>query len=482
MRISAVNDAPIAARGSYVLYWMIAARRTTWSFALDHAIARGRELDRPLLVFEPLRAGYRWASDRLHAFVLQGMADNARAFARAGVTYLPYVEPEAGAGRGLLAALAKHACLVITDEQPGFFLPHMVAAAGRKLAVRLEQVDGNGLVPLRATDRAYPTAAAFRRVVQRLLPAQLGSMPSPKPLARSSRALRGAEPPPLRTWPMAGEAQLAARPDALAALPIDHSVPIAPLHGGSRAAARVLDDFIANKLGRYHVGRNHPDDDAASGLSPWLHFGHIAAHEVVARVWADAGWDPSVLATVKVTGQREGWWSLPPTHEAFLDELVIWRELGYGFCFHRADHDRWSALPPWARATLAEHATDPRPERYTPAQLERAETGDDVWNAAQRQLRVEGRIHNYLRMLWGKKILEWSPSPRRALTTLIELNNKYALDGRDPNSYSGILWCLGGFDRPWAPVRPIFGSVRYMSSASTLKKLRMKQYLARWAA
>jgi deoxyribodipyrimidine photo-lyase len=481
MRIQAVNDVAIAHRGDYVLYWMIAARRSTWSFALDHAIARAVELGRPLLVFEPLRVGYRWASDRMHAFVLQGMATNARAFGAAGITYLPYVEPDPGAGHGLLAALAKRACLVVTDEQPGFFLPHMVAAAGTQLPVRLEQVDGNGLLPLRATERAYPTAAAFRRVLQRELPPHLLALPHPSPLAHVPTPLRDAEPPPLRGWALATHAQLAATPAALAALPIDHAVTPSPLRGGADAASEILDDFIAHKLARYGDGHNHPDDDAASGLSPWLHFGHISAHEIASRVWASARWDPSRVANAKVTGSREGWWGLPAAHEAFLDELVTWRELGYGFCFHRDDYDRWSSLPDWAQKTLTDHASDPRPERYTPAQLERADTADPVWNAAQRQLVGEGRIHNYLRMLWGKKILEWSASPKRALATLIELNNKYSLDGRDPNSYSGIFWTLGRHDRPWAPLRPIFGSVRYMSSASTLKKLRMKKYLARWS-
>lgn len=481
MRVTPVNDAAVATRGDYVLYWMIAARRSTWSFALDHAIARAVELGRPLLVFEPLRAGYRWASDRMHAFVLQGMADNARAFGAARITYLPYVEPEPGAGHGLLAALAKHACLVVTDEQPGFFLPHMVAAAGARLSVRLEQVDGNGLLPLRATDRAYPTAAALRRVLQRELPPHLLELPAAAPLAEIPKRVRDAEPPGLRGWRMATPKVLAATPDVLAALPIDHAVTPSPLRGGADAAGAILDDFIAHKLAHYGDGHNHPDDESASGLSPWLHFGHISAHEIASRVWASARWDPSRVAHAKVTGSREGWWGLPASHEAFLDELVTWRELGYGFCFHRDDYDQWSSLPDWAQKTLTEHATDPRPERYTPTQLERAETADPVWNAAQRQLLGEGRIHNYLRMLWGKKILEWSPSPKRALATLIELNNKYSIDGRDPNSYSGIFWTLGRHDRPWAPTRPIFGNVRYMTSASTLKKLRMKKYLARWA-
>ncbi len=473
----------MAAGGAYVLYWMIAARRTSHSFALDHAIARAIELGRPLIVVEPLRAGYRWASERMHSFVLQGMADNAVAFAAARITYHPYVEPVLGHGSGLLVALAQKACLVVTDENPGFFLPRMVAAAGAKLAVRLEQVDGNGILPLRGSERAWPSAATFRRHLQKVIGPHLIGRPSARPFTRLPGIVRDGELPAavLQRWPAASAALLAAKPEALSMLPIDHGVRAVELRGGSVAADRVLTTFIDASLARYGEGHNHPDDDAASGLSPYLHFGHISAHDVAERVWVSASWDPSRVAHAKATGSRDGWWGLPAGPEAFLDELITWRELGYGFCFHRDDYDQWSSLPDWAKATLTEHASDPRPEHYTPAELEAAATADPVWNAAQRQLVGEGRIHNYLRMLWGKKILEWSPSPKRALATLIELNNKYALDGRDPNSYSGIFWTLGRFDRPWAPNRPIFGCIRYMSSASTLKKLRLKQYLARWS-
>ncbi|HET9622867.1 MAG TPA: hypothetical protein VFP84_15945 [Kofleriaceae bacterium] len=243
----------------------------------------------------------------------------------------------------------------------------------------------------------------------------------------------------------------------------------------------MLDDFIAHKLARYGDGHNHPDDDAASGLSPYLHFGHVSAHDVVARVWRAAKWSPSRLAE-RATGSRNAWWGVPAGPEAFLDEVITWRELGYGFCFHRADFDQYASLPDWAQRTLEQHAKDPRPVRYTHHELETAATHDAVWNAAQRQLLVDGRIHNYLRMLWGKKILEWSASPRAALATLIELNNKYGVDGRDPNSYSGVFWTLGRFDRAWGPIRPIFGAIRYMSSDSTVKKLHLRAYLARWGA
>jgi deoxyribodipyrimidine photo-lyase len=484
VRVTAANTRPIQTRGRHVLYWMIAARRTTWSFALDHALARAVELGRPLIVLEALRVGYRWASDRFHAFVAHGMADNARAFAAAGITYLPYVEPAPGHGAGLLAALAQHACVVVTDEQPGFFLPRMVAAAAAQLDTRVELVDGNGVLPLRLHGKAFATAASFRRHVQRVSPPQLAMMPSPRPLARVARVVRDADLPRgvARRWPAAASALLAGAPSALAALPIDHAVGAVAYRGGAAAGGGVVDAFVRDKLARYADDRSQPDAEAASGLSPYLHFGHVSAHEVVSRVLAADDWDLARVVGARVTGRREGWWGVGRDAEAFLDELVVWRELGYGFCFHRRDHARWSALPAWARATLTEHARDRRAETYTRRALDRAATGDPVWNAAQRELVATGRIHNYLRMLWGKKILEWSPTPRAALATMIELNNKYAVDGRDPNSYSGILWTLGLFDRPWGPVRPVFGTIRYMSSTATVRKLDMRGYLARWSS
>ncbi len=470
-RVTHVNAAPLG-RGP-VIYWMIGARRTRWSFALQHAVARARELERPLIVVEPLRAGYRWASDRLHRFVLDGMADHARAFAAAGVTYLPYVEPEPGAGRGMLAALAADAACVVTDEVPGFFLPRMVAAAGARLPVLLEQVDGAGVLPLRAAAIAYPSAAAFRRHLQKHVAEALASLPVADPLDELPRRLRDAEVPGkvLRRWPSAG--------DDLARLPIDHDVPPVAYRGGDRAAAAALDDFLDDRLDRYADERDHPDADAASGLSPYLHFGHLAIHEVVRRVLDHDRWDPSRLIGARATGKREGFWGASRGVEKFLDEALTWRELCLGFAHHRPDFDRYESLPGWARASLEGHARDPRPVVYDLAQLTAAATHDPLWNAAQTQLVRDGRIHNYLRMLWGKKILEWTPHPRRAFEILVELNNRFAVDGRDASSYGGIGWTLGRFDRPW-PERPIFGVVRTMSSERTKKKVELTRYLATW--
>ena len=166
--------------------------------------------------------------------------------------------------------------------------------------------------------------------------------------------------------------------------------------------------------------------------------------------------------------------------EAFLDQLVTWRELGYNMCTCHSDYSSYDSLPAWARKTLDAHRDDPRPYRYGYEELRDAETHDAVWNAAQRQLRSEGILQNYLRMLWGKKILEWSATPQAALEVMIDLNDRYALDGRNPNSCSGIFWCLGRYDRAWGPIRPIFGSVRYMSSENTKRKLKMRDYLDRY--
>lgn len=470
LRVTAVNNRAPRTKGDYVLYWMIATRRTSWSFALDRAIAHAKQLERPLVIFEPLRAGYAWASDRHHTFIMQGMADNAAACAKAGVTYVGYVEPEPGAGRGLLAALAKRACVVVTDEQPGFFQPRMVQAAGAQLDVLLEMVDSCGILPLRAGGD-FLTAQMFRRHLHKTVHPYLLELPSARPLG--AKLVRDAELPSLAKWRSA---------TSVAAIPIDHAVGPVAYRGGPVAGAAVAKTFLDGKLARYIEDRNSPDDNGGSGLSPYLHYGHVSAHALVAAVWKQADWDPSRVAGVKATGSREGWWGLPAASEAFLDELITWREIGYQFCHHRKDFDRYESLPGWALKTLAAHASDVRPVLYTRAQLERAETYDELWNAAQRQLVEEGRIHNYLRMLWGKKILEWSKTPKDALATLIELNNKYAVDGRDPNSYSGIFWTLGRFDRAWGPVREIFGTVRYMASANTAKKLDVKQYLKRWGA
>jgi deoxyribodipyrimidine photo-lyase len=482
LRIRACNHAAARADGGFVLYWMIAQRRASWNFALQRALEWAQRLGRPLLVLEALRCGYRWASDRLHRFVLDGMADNAAAFAAAGVAYHAYVEDAPDAGKGLLAALSATACVVVTDEFPCFFLPRMVAAAAELCPVLMEAVDGNGLLPLRAATAASPSAYAFRRFLQRELAPHLERFPAVEPLA-GHRLPRLARIPAAiaARWPMAASDLLTGSAAALARLPIDHRVGVVATRGGAAAARARLRGFLDRDLARYVESRNAVDDGAASGLSPYLHFGHMSAHQVVAEMLGREGWSPARLSG-RHDGKKGGWWGASAAAEAFLDQMVTWRELGYVFAHLRPDHERYESLPPWARATLEAHAGDPREHRYTLAQFAAAETHDPLWNAAQTELLREGRMHNYLRMLWGKKILEWTAHPREALAVMIELNNRYALDGRDPNSSSGICWCLGRFDRPWAPQRPVFGQIRFMSSASTLRKLRLKGYLATYGA
>ena len=480
-RVQSLNTAPVRQDRDFVLYWMIAARRAAWSFSLDRAVDRAAELGKPLVILEALRVGYPWASDRIHRFILDGMADNARRLRNAPVLYYPYVETGHGQGRGLLEALAENACVIVTDAFPAFFLPRMTRAAAARLDIFLEQVDGNGILPLDETDRAFPTAHAFRRYLQKRLPEHLGQSPRRDPF-QGVRLARMENLPHaiLRRWPAASEALLKGEARALQRLPLDHSVEIVDLKGGTTQAEHLLGVFLEERIDRYSAEHNQPEAEVTSGLSPYLHFGHISAHEVVGKALEQRAWSPKRLA-VKATGSRTGWWGLDEDAEAFLDQIITWRELGYTFCQHREDYDQYASLPDWARKTLEEHASDPRVHTYELEDFQMAATHDPLWNAAQGQLLREGRIHNYLRMLWGKKVLEWTPDPRRALEIMIELNNRYSLDGRDPNSYSGIFWVLGRFDRAWGPERPIFGKIRYMSSQNTARKLHVKDYVEAYA-
>ncbi len=474
-RVATLNDAPVVASGRFVLYWMTAFRRRHFNHALERAADHARELHLPLIVFEPLRCDYPWASERLHSFVVDGMRDNVEAFADGVATYIPYVERSRGEGRGLLEALARDAAVVVTDDYPCFFHPRMLHAAASKLPVRLEAIDSNGLMPVRLSTKVFARAHDFRRFVHRHARDALGGAPAPDPLG-------GASLPPLEAAALAGLRErwpLHLERMELEELPIDHTVTATEERGGPTSARKQLAGFMAGRFARYAEGRNHPDDDTASGLSPWLHFGHISTWEVLDGIAKEEGWEPDMLPS-RPTGKREGWWKMSAAAEAFVDELVTWRELGFSTSALDPAYDRYDSLPSWAQQTLADHQNDPK-TLYSPEDLEAAKTSDEIWNAAQRQLVGEGRVHNYLRMLWGKRILEWTATPQDALEVMVHLNNKYALDGRDPNSYSGIFWVLGRYDRPWGPERPVFGKVRYMSSDNTRRKLHLKGYLGRWA-
>jgi deoxyribodipyrimidine photo-lyase len=231
----------------------------------------------------------------------------------------------------------------------------------------------------------------------------------------------------------------------------------------------------------YDEKRNHPDEKKTSGLSGWLHFGKISEYEIVKAALDHQPKDWDLDSITPNGGKNAGFFNGDPNIESFLDEVITWREVGFHYAHHRPDYDQFESLPDWVQKTMDEHVTDERDFVYTLEEFEQSKTHDDLWNAAQTQLREDGIIHNYLRMLWGKKIIEWTPDYRTALDYLIELNNKYAIDGRDPNSYSGIFWCLGRFDRAWQE-RNVFGKLRYMTSDSTRKKVRLKQYLNKYGS
>ncbi len=484
VRIRALCDVPAKASGAYVLYWMTSARRSQDNFALQRAVEFAVELDKPLVVLEALRLGYRWASDRFHAFVLQGMAANERAFDKTRAHYYPYVETSLDAGKGLLDALAQDACVLFSDDYPCFFIPDMLGAATEKVAerheLRFEVVDANGVFPMRATDKSFSRAFDFRRYLQRELKPHLEHTARRDPLQGDELRKLGGLPAALRErWPRADARLLAESDAALASLPLEQHG-LAEFEGGSAAGAKALERFIDTRLDCYGERRNHPDERVTSELSSYLHFGHVAGQRVVLDVLSAGGGSVAGVGG-EAKGAREGWWNASESAEAFLDQIVTWREIGFNRCAHDADFDKYDTLPAWSQKTLAEHSGDERPYLYTREQFENSQTHDELWNAAQNELRLSGRMHNYLRMLWGKKILEWSASPREALGTLIELNNKYAVDGRDPNSYSGIFWTLGRYDRAWGPERPIIGKVRYMTSDSTRRKVRLREYLAQWS-
>jgi deoxyribodipyrimidine photo-lyase len=457
---------------------MIAARRTRWNFALQHAVNACVELGKPLVILEPLDVDYPWASERLHRFVMDGMAATDAVCSRSRALYYPYIEPAPHEGRGLLTRLAERACLVVTDHFPAFFLPRIVASAAKAIGVRLEAVDSNGLIPLSVHGRAFTSARSFRAFVQRELREHLRAFPEERPLARLPRRPQVAiDPEIVERWPRAGA--LLHRQSSLDALPLDHSVTAVSTIGGEVAARRRLSSFLKNQLNRYAAEHNDPDVDCTSRLSPYLHFGHISTHEIFSSLMTAERWTTRRLGR-RGGGARDGWWGVGESANLFLDQLAVWRELAFNGCEWVPDYSKYASLPQWARDTIAAHAGDRR-RRYGFAALDGAATHDTVWNAAQRQLKTEGWFHGYLRMLWGKKLFEWAPDPPTALEWMESLMNRYSLDGRDPVSYAGFTWVLGRYDRPWPP-RPIFGTVRYMSSESARRKLRMREFLRRYSS
>ena len=493
-RIRVLKDLHFNEKGDFVVYWMTATRRYKYNAALERAIEIALAINKPLLVVEGVSIRHRWTSERVITFMVQGLVENIETFRDLPVSYLPWVENHKDSGDGLLRRISERASAMVIDDYPTYLPLWVQKRAAQTTNVRLEGVDSTGIIPMQLSEKEFSTAHSFRRFVQKNLLRAFESSPKERPfdgvetdlevgeglLAEILDATKFDSTPLEWMWRVAQGGTIGR--SALAPLDIDHDVKaVRSKIGGSREARIRLDSFLHAKLERYDVGRNDTDDGAASGLSPWIHFGHISSYEILHSILEKEGWTPGDLDEESTgRGSRAGWWGLSPGAEAFVDQLITWRELGYNFAFHRDDHYSVDSIPEWANATLSDHSDD-RSVTYTFDQIEAAETDDEVWNAAQRQLMEEGLIHNYLRMLWGKRILEWAPSPNEAAEWMIKLNDRWALDGRDPNSYTGIFWVMGRHDRPWGPKRPVFGSVRYMSSANTKRKLKLDGYLEQWS-
>lgn len=444
-RVSPLNQRPQRS-GLYVLYWMQQAQRAEDNPALEHALAAANRRGLPLAVCFGLSHRYPEANLRHYVFMLQGLRETAAALAARGIGFVLRLGPP----DRVALDLAADAALLVCD---GGHLRHQrrwqqtVAEAAACPAVRVET---EVIVPPdTVSTKAEYAARTLRPKIQRRLNGFL-ALPKPAPTHHRAAGLG-----------LAGE-DLSDLQALLSRLEIDRSV--APVDrwfvGGTREAKHRFAAFMAEGLRRYAANGNQPQVGDISRMSPYLHFGQVS---------------PTWLA-LQVQHARAD----EADRAAYLEQLVVRRELAINFVRHTPDYDSYACLPGWARQTLDAHRRDPRPQRYTPAQLEAGETHDPYWNAAMADMRTTGFMHNTMRMYWGKQVLAWSQSPEAAHETLIRLNNRYFLDGRDPNSYASVGWIFGLHDRPW-PERPIFGKVRAMTAAGLRRKYNIEAYVAKVA-
>jgi deoxyribodipyrimidine photo-lyase len=429
-----------------VVYWMQRAMRIVGNPALDLAIEAANLLDLPVVVYFSVIPNYPNANLRHYHFMQQGLRDVAADAAERGVGFVVRRYPD----NSLEAFLEEvGAAILIGDENPCREPERWRRVLARRLKIPHWTVDADVVVPSRIFDRSFVLLHHFRPHLKRELPNYLVA---PATIA------------PLHPWqPAQSPATFLLDHDITEGFAkLDRSVaPVDTFTGGTHSALQRLRHFVNHELKDYEETRNHPELRGTSRLSPYLHFGNIGSITVA-------------LAVEKAVKKGKA----PATAaNRFLDQLIGWRELSILFVRHEPNYDNWECAAPWARKTLTEHAGDPRPYRYTLAQLERAQTHDDLWNAAQREMVTTGWMHNFMRMYWAKKILEWAPDPARAFEWAVTLNDRYELDGRDPNGYAGIAWAIvGRHDRPWFN-RPVFGLVRPMTAASLAKKFDAKQYI-----
>lgn len=440
--------------GDFVLYWMQSTHRLEENWALRLATLEADARGLPLLVYQGLDPTYPHASDRIHIFVMQGAREIAARAATMGYAYRFALRRRRDDDRRVVDRIAARAALVVTDLFPTAGVAERSARFASRCEVPVVAVESSAIVPSGTFPKQEYAAHTIRPKLHRLLEESLELVTDRPPRRAPKEAL-------LRDldveWLDLETADVAAE---VARCEIDHEVRASPHVGGLRAARDRLTTLTERTLDRYHELRREPASEGGrSMLSPYLHFGQISAAEIARAVLAR---------------RSEGMAS-------FLDELLVWRELALNFCLRNPRHTQLRALPAWAVASMTAHRDDEREHIYTLAQLERAGTHDELWNAAQRELLREGTMHNAVRQLWGKSVVTWTRRHGDALRHLIHLNDRWALDGRDPNSYLNILWCFGMFDRPF-PERPVWGMIRPMSLERARKKFDAAAYVSRWSA
>lgn len=443
-RLAWLNDRPPAEDGRYVLYWMQAAQRAAGNLALEHAIGLADARGQPVLVGFGLMDDYPEANLRHYTFMLEGLRETATALRRRGIPFVLRHGPPAA----VALALAGQASLVVCDKG---YLRHQRAwrqELAERAGCQVIEVEGEVVVPVvLASDKAEIGARTLRPKLLRLRERFLEPLPERKPRQDGlDLDVRGDLDPD----DIAG---------CLAALRLDRSVgPVTRFKGGTREARARLDRFLDQRLAGYHDGRNDPARQQTAELSAYLQFGQISPVEIALR-------------TIEAAAPGDA------NRTSFLEELIVRRELAHNHVTYRPDYDQPSCLPDWAKRTLARHAADPRPYLYGLDELAEGATHDPYFNAAMREMRVTGYMHNYMRMYWGKKILEWSPDPETAFAHALQLNNRYFLCGRGPNAMTNVGWLLGLHDRPWVE-RPIFGQVRYMNARGLERKFAIADYVA----
>ncbi|HXS76419.1 MAG TPA: deoxyribodipyrimidine photo-lyase [Terracidiphilus sp.] len=433
--------------GKCVVYWMQRAIRIHDNPALDTSIDAANLLGLPVVVFFSVIPNYPNANLRHYHFLQQGLGDVQADAAERGVGFVLRRYPDNSLEKFLQEA---HAAILIGDENPCREPERWRKILARKLKLPFWTVDADVVVPSSVFGRDYFLVQHMRPHLKQAIPNFLiaSTIPMPCKIWRKPKSL----------------ASCSVADDITAGYKtVDRTIgPVDSFTGGTHAALKHLHTFINHGLKDYDEKRSHPELSGTSRLSPYLHFGNIGPLTIALAVEE---------ACAKGKASRA-------TCDRFLDQVIAWRELSVLFVKYNPNYDNWECAEPWARQSLIEHTRDNRPNRYTFDQLERAETHDDLWNAAQRQMIHQGWMHNYMRMYWAKMILQWAPDPARAYEWAVVLNDCYELDGRDPNGYQGIAWAIvGKHDRPWFN-RPIFGLIRPMSSNSTAKKFDAEAYIA----